>query len=256
MTDKTLSEAEQPKRNIAWGPVAAILASILIYYMSQVFVGLLVSLIPIMQGWSEDRLENWLETSIVAQFGTIFLLEAATLWLLWVFLKGRKAKPADLGLVRPQLKDAGLAIAGYVAYFTFLVIVTAIAGQLIPSLNMEQEQELGFDRSTTGLALLPVFASLVLLPAFTEEVLARGFLYTGLRTKLPMLAAGLITSAMFAAAHLQGGTTDELLWIAALDTFTLSMVMVYLREKTGSLWPAIGVHFMKNGLAFTYLFIL
>jgi membrane protease YdiL (CAAX protease family) len=61
---------------------------------------------------------------------------------------------------------------------------------------------------------------------------------------------------LFAAAHLQWGSGAPLLWVAAIDTFVLSMVLSTLREKTGSLWSAIGLHAIKNGVAFTLLFVL
>jgi len=52
------------------------------------------------------------------------------------------------------------------------------------------------------------------------------------------------------------GSGEPLLWIAALDTFILSFVLIYLKEKTGSLWPPIGLHMLKNSLAFISIFIL
>jgi membrane protease YdiL (CAAX protease family) len=33
------------------------------------------------------------------------------------------------------------------------------------------------------------------------------------------------------------------------------MVLAYLREKTGSLWPPIGLHALKNFVAFMALFV-
>jgi membrane protease YdiL (CAAX protease family) len=47
-----------------------------------------------------------------------------------------------------------------------------------------------------------------------------------------------------------------LLYIAAIDTFTLSLILVYLREKTGGLWSSMGLHAIKNGIAFVSLFIV
>jgi membrane protease YdiL (CAAX protease family) len=44
--------------------------------------------------------------------------------------------------------------------------------------------------------------------------------------------------------------------VAALDTFTLSLVLCYLRQKTDSLWPGIMLHALKNGLAFMSLFLI
>ena len=41
-----------------------------------------------------------------------------------------------------------------------------------------------------------------------------------------------------------------------LDTFILSLVLIYLREKTGGLWASITLHAFKNGVAFVALFAL
>jgi membrane protease YdiL (CAAX protease family) len=101
-----------------------------------------------------------------------------------------------------------------------------------------------------------VFISLVVLPTIVEEILVRGFLYGGLRNKLRPVGAGLIASLIFAAAHLQFGSGEPLLWVAAIDTFILSLFLIRLRETTGNLWSGMTVHFMKNGLAFTALFII
>jgi len=53
----------------------------------------------------------------------------------------------------------------------------------------------------------------------------------------------------------EGGAAGPL-YIAALDTFILSLVLIYLREKTGSLWASITLHAVKNGVAFMALFVL
>ncbi len=135
------------------------------------------------------------------------------------------------------------------------IAVLIAAKTLVPSLDIEKEQDIGFDRSIKGLSLLPAFITLVIIPPITEEIVARGFLFGGLRTKLPFISSAIITSAMFAAAHI-GGAKEGLLWVAAVDTFILSLILCYLREKTGSLWPPIVVHMLKNGLAFFILFNL
>ena len=124
------------------------------------------------------------------------------------------------------------------------------------SFNMNQKQDLGFSTATTGLPLGLIFISLVILPPLVEEALFRGFLYGGLRGKLKPISAALITSALFALPHTFGNDAGaSLLWVASVDTFLLSLILVYLREKTGSLWPGIFLHMLKNGLAFASLFL-
>jgi membrane protease YdiL (CAAX protease family) len=252
-----MEETDRPSKNrrVGYGPIAAILVTVGVYFASQLLVGLAVSLIPLFNGWSEQRLESWLSDSVPVQFVTVLLVEAATLWLLWRFMKIRQVGVRAIGLVKPQVRDIGYAVAGYMVYFALFIAISVIAKALIPELNLDQEQEIGFSKSIAGPALSVVFISLVILPPLTEEIVARGFLYTGLRNKLPKITAALITSVLFAAAHLQWGSGVALLWVAALDTFVLSLVLVYLREKTGSLWSPILVHMLKNGLAFSLLFI-
>lgn len=256
MKDETISRNVLQKPALGYGPIAAVVVAVGSYFAAQFIAGVLLSLLSPLLGWNSDRLYDWLSDSVAGQFAATIVVGVVTLFLILGFIKHRKTRLSDIGLVRPRLQNIGQAAAGYVFYMaTFLLISFAVA-TVAPSVNMEQEQQIGFAKTTTGVALWLVFASLVLLPAFVEEVLTRGLLYTGLRSKLPKLLAAVITSLLFAAAHLQFGSGEALLWIAAIDTFVLSMILAYLREKTDSLWPPIMVHMAKNGVAFLFLFIV
>jgi len=54
---------------------------------------------------------------------------------------------------------------------------------------------------------------------------------------------------------LQARSGQPLLWVAGIDTFILSLVLIYLREKTDSLYASIGLHMLKNTIAFLGLFV-
>src|SRR3989344_1552365 len=101
-----------------------------------------------------------------------------------------------------------------------------------------------------GVDRLLAFVGLVILPPLAEEILIRGYLYSGLRRSLAFAPAALFTSLLFGLAHLELGAAAAPLWIAAINTFVLSLVLVYLREKAGSLWPPIMVHSLNNLVAF------
>lgn len=242
------------KAGLRWLALESVTASISLFFLSQVVAGVLLGFaVMIIKNWSPEQLNVWLTSSSTAQFLFVLVFEALTLGGLALFLKRRKATFRDLGLNNPQKKYIVYALAGFATYFMLYIVGRIITSIILPDLNLEQEQQLGFDKKTSGVQLLPIFISLVILPPLVEEIVARGFLFTGLRTKLPFAAAASITSLLFAAVHL-GAANDGLLWIAGIDTFILSMVLCYLREKTGSLWPSIGVHFIKNGLAFFIVF--
>jgi membrane protease YdiL (CAAX protease family) len=253
-----MDDAKKPTKNrrLGYGPVAAVTVTIAVYFVSQLFVAIVVSLIGGLLGWDKTRLENLLTGSVQVQFAALLAVETVTLWLIWRFLKARQVSLRQIGLVGPRLRDAGYSVLGYLAYLASFVVTSIMARLLVPGLNLDQEQEIAFSKSTSGTALIFVFVSLVILPPIAEEIVARGFLYSGLRSKLSKFAAAIITSVLFAAAHLQWGSGNALLWVAALDTFVLSLILVYLREKTGSLWSSIGVHTLKNCLAFMFLFVI
>jgi len=60
---------------------------------------------------------------------------------------------------------------------------------------------------------------------------------------------------LFGAAHLSEGGAAGPLWVGALDTAILSMVLIGLREWTGNLWAGITLHMTKNLIAFLAIFI-
>lgn len=243
-------EVEKPK---LYNPQATVAITIGIYFTAQLVAGILISILPLVKHWSAAQTASWLQSNVWATFAFVLMVEAATLYFLYLFLTYRKVSFKDIGFNKPKAKHIAYALSGFAVYFVLYIVVILVAKALVPSLDLDQKQELGFSTATRGIELLPVFLSLVVLPPITEEIVARGFLFGGLRTKLPFIFAAIITSVLFAAAHL-GAASDGLLWVAAVDTFILSLVLCYLRERSGSLWPSIGLHALKNCLAFIVLF--
>lgn len=252
--ETTKNSSEKPLK-VGYGPAAAIIVTILIYIFSQLVVGILLSILAIAAGWSGAELRDNFMKTVHGQFLVIFATQVIVLWSVWRFLKRRKVSLRSIGLIAPQTRDIYYAVTGYVAYFILFILLGILVAVLLPGIDMKQEQQLGFSKDTTGNALILVFISLVILPPLAEEILMRGFLYTGLRSKLPILQAAIITSVLFGLAHLQWRSGSSLLWVAAIDTFALSLILVYLREKTRSLWSPILVHAFKNGLAFSLIFV-
>jgi len=251
MENETITKPARPK---LYGPLLTVGITLAIYLGAQLLGSVLISLIPGFLHWTPQQSSDWLTNNTGAQFLFIAIVEALTLFALRKFLKARQANFKNLGLNRPRLIYIAHALSGFAIYFVMYIAGLVIASKLVPGLNIEQKQELGFSTATHGSGLWLIFLSLVILPPITEEIVVRGFLYGGLSTKLTPSSAAIIASLLFAAAHLAEGGKGGLLWVAAIDTFILSMVLCYLREKTGSLWPSIGVHLLKNGLAFVLLF--
>jgi membrane protease YdiL (CAAX protease family) len=256
MPDVTTHDtSHKPKDSaaITWGPVAAVVVSVAIYVLSQVVVSIFIAIYTSMNHWSKTFIDTWIE-GVWPQFIYVVFVEAISLGMLWRFLKRRKATFKTVGFIRPKWRDAGYSLVGFAIYFPILIAVMVAIKAWVPSINTNQQQQLGFT-STHGPQLILVFISLVLLPPIAEEILARGFLYLGLKARMKVFWAALLTSLLFASAHLQFGSNAPLLWTAAIDTFILSWVLIYLREATGGLWASIGLHMIKNFLAFGALFL-
>lgn len=77
-----------------------------------------------------------------------------------------------------------------------------------------------------------------LLPAVAEEVLFRGLLQHWLQVAISPTKAIIYASALFALIHLSVVTAPYL--------FLLGLVLGWSKWRTGSLYPAIAIHFIHN----------
>lgn len=256
LTPQQSEASPEPTPRVPWSPFTAVVYAIFVFFAAQFTASLLLVAYPHLRGWNAARADAWLNNSIVAQFWFVLAAEGLTFAAIWWFVRYRGATLRAIGMRRPRWVDPLYTLAGFAVYFFGYAIVLTIATHLFPHLNVNQKQELGFNNVSGSGGLILTFLSLVVFPPIVEETVFRGFVFTGLRNKLKPIAAALITSALFAVAHLEFGSGKPLLWIAAIDTFTLSLVLCYLRQTTNSLWPGIFLHALKNGIAFVGLFII
>lgn len=240
---------------VAWNPWLGVLFIVATYYLSQLTAGLLVYVYPLLRRWSLDETAAWLEGSVYGQFCFVLLAEGLMIGALYLFLKHYKSSFKTIGLLKPRARDLVYGLAAVPAYYFIYLIIAATASHFIPGFDVDQEQQIGFDDPRGLIELAVTFVSLVILPPLVEEIMVRGFLYSSLKKALRLGWAAILTSLIFAAAHLPAGGPAGPLYIAAVDTFVLGLVLVYLREKTGSLWAGITLHGVKNGIAFLAIFV-
>lgn len=236
--------------------VMATFAIVVLFFGAQTLGSILISLIPAAQHWSHAQADDWLTNSIGAQFAFVAISDGLVLagiaWLLHLF----HWHWHDIGIKWPRLWHIAVGFAAVVPYYIAYIMLVMGLKAFIPALNIDQKQQIGFNTVHGAVPLLMTFVSLVVIPPIVEEVAMRGFLYTGLRKWLPRIVAALAVSALFGAAHLMEGGAAGPLWIGAIDTFTLSLVLVSLREMTGNLWAGISLHAAKNGIAFILLYLV
>ena len=221
----------------AWVFVSFILAQLLVAVVAQGLQALGVSFASV-----NEAVFNSVLGAIVYAI-TLTLVIGGPWWL-----QKRRTSLEDLGLQRgPDLIDFAWVPAGVLVYVVLTAVVAALSLVLLPFIDHSQVQQTGFSGISTQSEYILAFLSLVVIAPVAEEVLFRGYLMGKLRKSMPVWAAIIITSLLFALVHFQ--------WNVALDTFALSIVLCLLRLVTKSLWAPILLHAMKNGLAFYLLFI-
>jgi membrane protease YdiL (CAAX protease family) len=248
-------EQRPPLPAAAWNPWGGIAFVIVVFYAAQVVASLFILAYATIAHWSHSYAVSQLNNSVSVQFAYILAAETLSIGGIYLFLRVYKLNLASIGFKRPRWTDPFFGLAALPVYFILYIVALAVITHFVPSLNVSQKQQLGFNSVHGPLQMVLTFISLVVLPPLAEEIMVRGFLYSSLKKLMPTAGAVIITSAIFASAHLPEGGSAGPLYIAAIDTFTLSLVLIWLREKTGSLWAGITLHALKNGIAFMALFV-
>lgn len=234
-------------------PVASIVLLFVVFLASQFVAALLVSLYPAVRSWTDAEATAWLGT-ITGRFVFVLVAEALAIGMTLELVKRARVSLRRVGLVRPKFRDIGWALIAYGLYFLVYLAVIIAVRVFLPSIDLDQEQQIGFESAHLARELVMTFFALVIFVPIAEEVMFRGFLFSSLRAKYAFWPAAIITGILFGAAHLQFGSEAPLLWVAAIDTFILSCFLCYLKERLGSVWAPISLHAIKNGVAFMVLF--
>lgn len=231
-------------------PVWVIAKVVSVFLFSQIAASLLVVMILSIMHPGKDP-AGLLDGSIPGQFFFVLMAEGLAAGLTIFAVRQRRLPLKFIGLGRrPKLSDLGWGLVGVVAFYLFLSIVLIVLSSFLPHLNTNQQQQLGFNNIVKTSDNILAFLALVIVPPFGEEPLMRGYLFSGLRARMRFWPAALIASVLFGIAHLEFGSGAPLLWAAGIDTFILSLVLVYLRESTGALYAGILVHLLNNLVAF------
>jgi len=171
-------------------------------------------------------------------------LLAATLIGVALWFAGALRSPrlalTGLGLRGFAGSALGLAAVGYIAYIVF----AAIYGAIVQPEQDDLTRELGLDDG--GFGVIAAGVLIIAVAPVAEEVFFRGFMYGGLRSRLPVWAAALISSGIFGLLHYTDPDSIAVVPQLAL----LGVLLAWLYERTGSLWPPIILHVLNNAIAF------
>lgn len=101
-----------------------------------------------------------------------------------------------------------------------------------------------------AISLILSFVMIVILAPLIEELFFRGWLFGSLRARFSAVAAILVTAVAFAIVHMD---TTGLYPIAVLAP---GLVLSVIRERTGSVKPAVLAHALYNGVGWLLLLVM
>ena len=171
---------------------------------------------------------------------------AVIIALPWKFFRN-KTNRDELGLRGlPTCTDILLSPVAFCVAIVASGILTYILMAILPGIDWEQAQNVGFHNLHQLPDFCIAFFCLVILAPVCEEIIFRGWLYGKLRAKMKALPAILFVSLLFAIMHGQINV--------GVTVFAMSIVLCIQRELTGTIWSGILMHMIKNAIAFYFLF--
>lgn len=180
---------------------------------------------------SESLISNGLFLSI-----TTFILSVPVVGLsvLFAYMRKNITIKEYFCLNRPTSWQMCFWFLATLAMIVVLDSATSLAnGDIVPQWMI--------DIHNTSVFLPLLWAAIIIFAPITEEVLFRGFMFTGiLHSKLGAVGAVLITSAIWAAIHTQYDLVN------IMSIFVGGLVIGYARIKTGSLYIPIAMHMLMN----------
>lgn len=233
-----------------------IVGGVFLFIATQIIAAVIVGVtLSSLFGFETARIEELFASNslILAMY---MLSSVLLLGFLYVISRVRKRRFLhDIGLHRrPGWSDVAWSFLAYAAYFIFFALIVTVLVPLFDQvIDVNQQQDLGVNLDFNASNAVVLFIMFVIIPPIVEEILFRGWMYRSTRRLLPRWFAAIIVSFVFGVMHLELLSGNSPNWIAMIDTTILSVVLIILVEKTGSLWSAIYVHALKNLVAYTLL---
>jgi membrane protease YdiL (CAAX protease family) len=137
-----------------------------------------------------------------------------------------------LGVRRFDGEAVGWMVVAVIAYLAFAAAYIAIFGS-------PEQEDIADSFGTWPLQVLLI----AIAAPVSEEICFRGMVFGGLRTRLPLIAAALISGLIFGLLHALTGLS------AVPPLIAFGFILALLYERTGSIVPGILLHMLNNAVA-------
>jgi len=140
----------------------------------------------------------------------------------YMFYSVKKMKYFFIGIL---LWIAAVIVSGIYSYY---------AMRILPSEELIESFDYIFSETTFTQQVV----IMAVIPAVVEEMFFRGIMFNSLKKKTGVKVAAVVSSLLFASMHFS--------LIKIFPTFLLGVVFTYVVYKTGSILPAVVLHFINN----------
>ena len=182
----------------------------------------------------EEAMSTWLGVHLVG------LVVIGAVWYLGI--RAFDARWSALGLRPPAtpwpraaLWAVGTLAASLAASVFYVTIIDFFDAEVL------SPPDIPSDIAFPGLAALFTFQALAVTTPVVEEIFFRGFVFAGLTRRLGAWRAMVVSSAVFSAFHLE--------LAVLIPIFVTGLLLAWLYQRTGSLWPGVLAHAGQNTLA-------
>lgn len=202
------------------------------------------ALLQLMQSWdSWDRLQYELITGDTARALLVtlfsFILPAAALWVVVRLVHDRS--------ITSLIGPTAVAVRSFYRVFRVTLILVAVILVLPSPAGQQPQMHLGF---AAWLPLVLPALLAIFIQVATEELVFRGYLQSQLAARFSHPVIWMVVpSVLFGLLHLSPETYGENAPLIALWAVAFGVVAADLTARSGSLGPAIALHFVNNVVA-------
>jgi membrane protease YdiL (CAAX protease family) len=230
-----LSLSKFKNSKFGWGVLISLFA-VWFFFVASITAGLVS--VPV-AFFSDD--EDLLNVFAGLVFPALFLIGSVFMSRLFFGGKNLKEHFVNLGFRIPRKNALWLTPLILVGYTVLLLISISVLINLSPELAEQEQAVAEVVKSLGGWRLLAMILSVGILTPIAEEAFFRGLLIPLYGKKLKIFSSILIPAALFGLAHGQINV--------GIDTFIFGITLGFLSWKVDSIYPAIGLHMLKNMLA-------
>jgi membrane protease YdiL (CAAX protease family) len=174
----------------------------------------------------------WVSEAIAIALPAIFVLCVARVRIApFLGLRGLTWKQA---LAAAVLSAANQPVVSFLTWATRKAMPQTLVDQF-------DDQQRLLNTLFVGHAAWLMVGTVVVAAALGEEIFFRGYLLPSLRKSWGLVAALLVSSALFSLVHME--------WVGFFGLMEIGLLFAALRIWTGSLWASVIAHAVNNGIA-------